>query len=124
MKRSVLISVLSLLGLQSPGNLTPRYTYLTSISNCDALCVNTKGTSNIKLSVPDKFKFKDQYILSPLQSKHQKLPFASVNTSVILLPEALDIKLASRSLSHSRRKTNRYKPFFSNRFNNDIKVPP
>jgi hypothetical protein len=123
MKRSVFISVLSLLGFQSPGNLSPGYTNLTSITPYDVLCVNSKINSNIKLSVPDKFKFKDQYIISPLQSKHQKLPIASIKTSAILLTEAPNIKLSSRSFSQSRRKT-KYKPFLLNRFNNDIKVPP
>jgi len=124
MKRSVLISILSLLYLQSPSNLSPGYTCLSSITPCDALYLNPKRTSNIKLSYFDKFKLKDQYALSPLLSKHQKLSVASINTLVILLPEAQTIKLSSRSLSHGGRKTNKYKPFLLNRFNNDIKVPP
>ncbi|MGZ3749738.1 MAG: hypothetical protein ACXVAU_00585 [Mucilaginibacter sp.] len=124
MKRSVLISIFCLWGLQSPGNLSPGYTYLTSIAPCDALCINPKGISNVKLSCFDKFKLKDQYALSPLQSKHQKLPVASINTSVVLLTEAQTGSLSSRSLSHSRRKTNKYKTFLLNCFNNDIKVPP
>jgi hypothetical protein len=118
------MSVLTLLGLQSPGSLSPEYTYLTSIIPCDALFVNQKGISNIKLSYPDKFKFKDQYALSPLQRKHQKLLIASLNTSVILLTEAPTIKLSSRSLSQSRRKANKYKTLLLNRFNNDSKAPP
>lgn len=123
MKRSVFISVLSLLGLQLLGNLSSGYTYLTNITPCDTLFVNQKPNSNAKLSVRDKFRFKDQNILSPLQSKHQEFPVASITNSVILLSEALTINLASRYLSY-RIKTNKYKPFLINQFNNDIKVPP
>ncbi len=123
MKRAVFILILSLWGLQSPGNLSPGYTYLTSVTHCDALCVAPKGISDIKLSTPDWFN-KDQYIFSPLNGKHQNLPITSVKTPVILLPQALNIKLVSRPLSLSRRRTNRYKPFLFNHFNNDIKVPP
>jgi len=124
MKRSVLISVLALLGLQSPGNLNHRNKHLINITPCEALCVTLKSYSSIKLSVPDKFKSKYQHALSPLQSKHQKLPTASINTSVILLTEAPTIKLFSRSLSLSRRKNNKHKTLLLNRFYNDIKVPP
>lgn len=124
MKRSVLISVFALLGFQSPGNLNPGYTYLTSVTPCDALRVNQKETSTYKPSFPDRFKLKDQYILSPLQSKHRKLPIASINTSAILLTEAQTTQLPSRPLSHDRRKTNKYKAHLLNPFNNDIKVPP
>lgn len=124
MKRSVLISVFALSCLQSPGNLSPGYTYFTSITPCDALCLNQKEISTIKPSFHDGFKFKDHYILSPLQSKHQKLPIASINTSVILLTEALTLQLSSRSLSKCIRRTNSYKALLLNRFNNDIKVPP
>lgn len=124
MKRSVLISILSLLALHSLSNLIIGYTYLTSITPCDALCINPKKNSNIKLSCFDKLKFKDQDALSPLQSERQKLPNASINTSAVLLTEAQTIKLSSRSPSYSRRKTNNSRARLLNSFNNDIKVPP
>lgn len=121
MKRSVFILVLSLLGLQSPGSLSPEYTYLTGVIPCDALYVNSSSFSNAKLSIPDKFNFKDQYIINPL-GKHQKLPVASINN--LVLPEAPTIELASRYFSHRRSKANKYKLLVLNRLNNDIKVPP
>ncbi len=112
------------MGLTSQGGLTPRSTYLTSITPCDALSVNPERASNIKPSCVDRFSPKDYYILSPLQSERQKLPIAPINTSAILLTEAQTIKLSSRSLSHSRRKTNKQKALLLNRINADIKVPP
>lgn len=124
MKRAVFISVLSLLSLQSPGNLTPEYTYLKSIASCDALCISPKVISNIKLYTPGRFKYKNQYVISPLNSKHQNLPVASVNASVILLPEEPDLKLTSLSFLRNRKKDGKYKSFLLNRFKNDIKVPP
>jgi hypothetical protein len=124
MKRAVFISILSLLGLQSSGNLSPEYTCLTGISPCDLLRVNPKEISTIELSLHDKFRSKDQYTLSPLKSRHQKSAIASLNTSVILLPEALTIKLSSRSLSHHRGKNKKHKALLGDRFSADIKVPP
>lgn len=123
MKRAVFISVLSLLGLQSPGNLSSGYTYLTSIIHCDALCVTSKVISTIKLSGPDRPNGV-QYIVSPLNSKHQNMPVASVKTPVTLLPKEPTIKSGSRSIGPTRRKTKRSKHFLFNSFNNDIKVPP
>lgn len=124
MKRSVFILVFALWVFQSSGNLSPGYTYFTNITPCDALCVIQKEISTIKPSFPDRFKLKNQYALSPLQSKDQKLPIASIKTSAILLTEAQTTRLSSRSLSHSRRKSKKYKPTLLNRFNNAIKVPP
>lgn len=123
MKRSVFLLVFVLLGFKSPG-LSPGYTYLTSITPCDALCVNQKEISTIKPSFPDRFKLKDQYALSPLKSNGQELPIASIKTSAILLTEAQTARLSSRSLSHSRRKSKKHKPTLLNRFNNAKKAPP